>query len=149
MRHGMNTLIKTICMTRQQCVLQSAFKSYVRSRDYCTTAKHVINMCLSVIRCAVELGNFVHVNTYVAKGEQSPEAAKDPVITSKLKAAGGLASLDNKKYKVAAKKFSEVRPLASCLHSGRTACNSMYDMCDWLSFDVCGLGPQRRRAPVC
>ncbi|CAL8465400.1 g4936 [Coccomyxa elongata] len=87
---------------------QSAFKSYVRSRDYCTTAKHVINMCLSVIRCAVELGNFVHVNTYVAKGEQSPEAAKDPVITSKLKAAGGLASLDNKKYKIAAKKFSEV-----------------------------------------
>lgn len=90
--------------------LQSAFKSYVRSRDYCTTAKHVINMCLSVIRCSVELGNFVHVNTYVAKGEQSPEAAKETIIASKLKAAGGLASLDSKKYKVAAKKFSEVQP---------------------------------------
>ena len=82
----------------------------MRSRDYCTTAKHVINMCLSVIRCSVELGNFVHVNTYVAKGEQSPETAKETIIASKLKAAGGLASLDSKKYKVAAKKFSEVQP---------------------------------------
>jgi len=67
-------------------------------------------MCLSVIRCAVELGNFVHVNTYVAKGEQSPETSRDTVVASKLKAAGGLAALDAKKYKTAATKFSEVPP---------------------------------------
>jgi COP9 signalosome complex subunit 1 len=55
------------------------------------------------------------VNTYVAKGEQSQEA-KDPLVAAKLKCAAGLAALDAKKYKVAAKKFSEVRrqDQASC-----------------------------------
>ena len=57
-----------------------------------------------------ELGNYNHVNTYVAKGEQSQEA-KDPIVAAKLKCAAGLAALDAKKYKVAAKKFSEVRSI--------------------------------------
>lgn len=94
--------------------MQSAFKSYVRTRDYCTTSKHVINMCLAVIKCAIEIGNYVHVNSYVAKGEQSMEASKDALTASKLKCAGGLAALENKKYKTAAKKFSEVST-NSCL----------------------------------
>ena len=55
-----------------------------------------------------ELGNYNHVNTYVAKGEQS-QNAKDPIVAARLKCAAGLAALDAKKYKVAAKKFSEVR----------------------------------------
>ena len=54
-----------------------------------------------------ELGNYNHVNTYVAKGEQSQDA-KDPIVAAKLKCAAGLAALDAKKYKLAAKKFSEV-----------------------------------------
>lgn len=29
--------------------LQGAFKQYMRSRDYCTTAKHIINMCLKYV----------------------------------------------------------------------------------------------------
>ena len=48
------------------------------------------------------------MNTYVAKGEQS-QNAKDPIVAARLKCAAGLAALDAKKYKVAAKKFSEVR----------------------------------------
>lgn len=53
--------------------LQNAFKSYVRTRDYCTTGKHVIQMCLNVIRVSIELGNYVHVNNYISKAEQTPE----------------------------------------------------------------------------
>ena len=33
--------------------MQSAFKSYVRTRDYCTTPKHITDMCLAVIKCAI------------------------------------------------------------------------------------------------
>lgn len=53
--------------------LQNAFKSYVRTRDYCTTGKHVIQMCLNVIKVSIELGNYVHVNNYISKAEQTPE----------------------------------------------------------------------------
>lgn len=45
---------------------QTAFKCYVRTRDYCTTSRHVVAMCLAVIRTALELGNFVHVANYVS-----------------------------------------------------------------------------------
>jgi COP9 signalosome complex subunit 1 len=45
----------------------AAFKGYVRSRDYCTSPRQVVDMCLAVIRCAVENGGFVHVSNYVSK----------------------------------------------------------------------------------
>lgn len=83
--------------------LQAAFKSYVRTRDYCTTSKHIINMCLNVILVSIELGHFVNVTNYMQKAEQTPDNS-DPVIQGKLKCAAGLAHLENKKYKLAARK---------------------------------------------
>lgn len=87
--------------------LQQAFKCYVRTRDYCTTSKHILQMCLNVIRVSIELGNFVHVSNYIQKAEQTPDL-QDPVVLSKLRCASGLAALEGKKYKAAAKKFVEV-----------------------------------------
>jgi COP9 signalosome complex subunit 1 len=52
------------------------------------------------------MGNFAHVMNYVAKAEQTPDLT-DKVVVAKLKVAGGLADLANKKYKVAARKFIE------------------------------------------
>ena len=45
----------------------------MRARDYCTTGKHLIQMCLSVIRASVEMNNYVHVNNYVQKAESTPD----------------------------------------------------------------------------
>mmetsp|Transcript_512 Transcript_512/g.576 ORF Transcript_512/g.576 Transcript_512/m.576 type:complete len:428 (+) Transcript_512:145-1428(+) len=87
--------------------LQVAFKCYVRTRDFCTTSRHISDMCLNVIRVSIELGNFVHVANYVQKGEQAPDK-DDPISLAKLKCAAGLAALENKKYKVAARSFVEV-----------------------------------------
>eukprot|EP00873_Tetraselmis_striata_P032937 jgi/Tetstr1/453201/TSEL_040218.t1 len=87
--------------------LQAAFKCYVRTRDYCTTPKHVLTMCLNVIKVSIEMKNFVHTSNYVQKAEQTPEL-QDPVAIAKLKCAAGLAALANKKYKLAARKFVEV-----------------------------------------
>ncbi|KAK9742910.1 hypothetical protein RND81_03G204900 [Saponaria officinalis] len=89
--------------------LGDAFKNYVRTRDYCTTAKHIVNMCLNAILVSIELGQFSHVNSYVSKAEQTPEAL-EPVVTAKLRCAAGLANLETKKYKLAARKFLEVGP---------------------------------------
>ena len=34
--------------------LHNALKCYSRARDYCTNAKHVVNMCLNVIKVTVK-----------------------------------------------------------------------------------------------
>ncbi|KAB5569150.1 hypothetical protein DKX38_002943 [Salix brachista] len=89
--------------------LADAFKSYVRTRDYCTTSKHVIHMCMSAILVSIETGQFTHVTSYISKAEQTVDAL-DPNTVSKLHCAAGLAHLDSKKYKLAARKFLEVAP---------------------------------------
>lgn len=83
--------------------LQQAFKCYVRTRDYCTTSKHIIAMCLNVILVSIELGQFVHVSNYVSKADQTPDV-QDPIVLAKLRCAAGLAHLESKKYKLAARK---------------------------------------------
>ncbi|KHN27284.1 COP9 signalosome complex subunit 1 [Glycine soja] len=83
--------------------LGDAFKSYVRTRDYCTTSKHIVHMCMSAILVSIEMGQFPHVTSYVSKAEQSPDAL-EAVTVAKLRCAAGLANLEAKKYKLAARK---------------------------------------------
>ncbi|XP_054312537.1 COP9 signalosome complex subunit 1 isoform X4 [Pongo pygmaeus] len=90
--------------------LSNALKCYSRARDYCTSAKHVINMCLNVIKVSVYLQNWSHVLSYVSKAESTPEIAErgerdsqTQAILTKLKCAAGLAELAARKYKQAAK----------------------------------------------
>ncbi|KAI4311531.1 hypothetical protein MLD38_036417 [Melastoma candidum] len=87
--------------------LGDAFKSYVRTRDYCTTSKHIISMCMNAILVSIEMGQFTHVTSYVSKAEQILDTL-DTVTAAKLKCASGLAFLEAKKYKLAARKFLEV-----------------------------------------
>ncbi|KAG0290093.1 cop9 signalosome complex subunit [Linnemannia gamsii] len=89
--------------------LTSAHRSYSRTRDYCTTSKHIIELCMNVIKASIELGNFPHVLTYVVKAESTPEVAQDKELTkAKLKAASGLANLDLSKYPAAARDFLSI-----------------------------------------
>ncbi|CAG2241230.1 COPS1 [Mytilus edulis] len=53
--------------------LSNALKCYSRARDYCTSPKHVVNMCLNVIKVSVYLQNWSHVQSYVNKAESTPE----------------------------------------------------------------------------
>jgi len=91
--------------------LNEALKCFMRTRDYGTTAKHTLDMCLSIIRVSIEMGNFSHVSNYVTKAEAQPEPAPatDLSVTSKLRAAAGLAQLDSGKYKQAALKFTSMK----------------------------------------
>ncbi|CAG9764386.1 unnamed protein product [Ceutorhynchus assimilis] len=92
--------------------LSNALKCYSRARDYCTSGKHVVNMCLNVIKVSVYLQNWSHVLSYVAKAEGTPDfsesqSAKEtnPTIFTKLRCAAGLAELATRKFKLAAKHF--------------------------------------------
>ncbi|TRY59581.1 hypothetical protein DNTS_003875, partial [Danionella cerebrum] len=77
--------------------LSNALKCYSRARDYCTSAKHVINMCLNVIKVSVYLQNWSHVLSYVSKAESTPEIAEqrgerdsqNQAVLTKLKCAAG------------------------------------------------------------
>ncbi|KAL8554337.1 hypothetical protein ACS0TY_002501 [Phlomoides rotata] len=90
-------------------LLGEAFKSYVRTRDYCTTSKHIVYMCLNAILVSIEMGQFPHVSSYVSKAEASQDSL-DPVAVAKLRCAAGLAHLEGAKYKLAARKFLETGP---------------------------------------
>ncbi|XP_033211755.1 COP9 signalosome complex subunit 1 isoform X2 [Belonocnema kinseyi] len=91
--------------------LANALKCYSRARNYCTSGKHVVNMCWNVLKVSVYLQNWTHVISYVTKAEDTPDFpdvhGKDnnQAIVTKLKVAAGLAELATKKYKSAAKLF--------------------------------------------
>jgi len=133
--------------------LQNAFKSYLRTRDYCTSSKHVIQMCLSVIKIGIETGNFNTINQYVQKAEQTPDISEnqDKVAVSKIAVASALYNLESKKYKNVAKKllecdvslgdeFSDIISLQDiAIYAGLTALatfdrRELYNMLDNASF---------------
>jgi len=94
--------------------LSNALKCYSRARDYCTSGRHVVSMCMNVIKVSVYLQNWSHVMSYINKALVTPELT-EPVtknsdslaMLTKLKCAGGLADLMFRKYKSAAKQFLE------------------------------------------
>ncbi|KAK0548830.1 hypothetical protein OC846_004342 [Tilletia horrida] len=49
--------------------LATAFGSYTKTRDYCTTSEAVMEMCLNSIDVCIELGRWSDVLTYVGKAE--------------------------------------------------------------------------------
>ncbi|XP_071445855.1 COP9 signalosome complex subunit 1 [Hetaerina americana] len=94
--------------------LSNALKCYSRARDYCTSGKHVVNMCLNVIKVSVYLQNWSHVLSYVNKAEATPDfsevhgkdaSGSSQGVLTRLKCAAGLAELATKKYKCAARHF--------------------------------------------
>lgn len=91
--------------------LSNALKCYSRARDYCTSGKHVVNMCMNVIKVSIFLQNWSHVLSYVSKAEGTPDFAEghskdsNQEVLTRLKCAAGLAELATKDYKSAAKNF--------------------------------------------
>ncbi|KAI9914617.1 hypothetical protein PsorP6_008319 [Peronosclerospora sorghi] len=87
--------------------LPAALKSFAQARDYCTTDKHIIEMCLNVSKVALHMRNFGHVTSYLTKLEQVNSSQSDPILKSKIASAFGLVALHEKNYHAAALKFIE------------------------------------------
>jgi COP9 signalosome complex subunit 1 len=110
----------------------NAVRCYVRSRDYCVTPRHMITMCMNVIKASFYMQNWSNVLSYVSKAEQAIESlestakstptpssmvnpmevssasttiASDAVLASRLKVYAGIAELATKRYKLAARHF--------------------------------------------
>ncbi|KAL4067501.1 26S proteasome subunit RPN7-domain-containing protein [Scleroderma yunnanense] len=51
-----------------------ALKHYTKSREFCSTSQHVLDMCLSVLELAIEQRNYAHIPSYVYKAEGALES---------------------------------------------------------------------------
>ena len=92
--------------------LANALKCYSRARDYCTSGRHVVSMCVNVIKVSVYLQNWSHVISYVNKALATPDLSEpsskvndNQCTITRLRCAGGLADLMTRKYSAAAKQF--------------------------------------------
>jgi len=88
--------------------LEEALRNYLKMRDYCISSQQITDMCLKVIQCAIILGNYSLVESYVQKAEQTPDISTDEKTQAKLQCALGLAHLSKKKLKAAAERFLQV-----------------------------------------
>ncbi|KAH7920716.1 PCI-domain-containing protein [Leucogyrophana mollusca] len=52
-----------------------ALKHYSKSREYCSTSQHVLDMCLSVLELVIEQRNYAHISSYIFKAEAALESA--------------------------------------------------------------------------
>ncbi|KZT64455.1 PCI-domain-containing protein [Daedalea quercina L-15889] len=52
----------------------TALKHYTKSREFCTTSQHVLEMCLSVLELLIEHRNYAHMSTYVFKADAALDA---------------------------------------------------------------------------
>lgn len=123
--------------------LANALKCYSRARDYCTSGRHVINMCLNVIKVSIYLQNWSHVLSYVSKAECTPEFSdtqnrdQNQATLTRLKCAAGLAELATKKYKLAAKHFLQAN-FDHCDFPDMISCNNIAiygGLCALATFD--------------
>jgi COP9 signalosome complex subunit 1 len=123
--------------------LSNALKCYSRARDYCTSGRHVVNMCLNVIKVSIYLQNWTHVLSYVSKAECTPEFSEtqnrdqNQATLTRLKCAAGLAELATKKYKLAAKHFLQAN-FDHCDFPDMISCNNIAiygGLCALATFD--------------
>ncbi|KAK7042489.1 PCI domain-containing protein [Favolaschia claudopus] len=61
----------------------TALKHYAKSREFCTTSQHVLEMCLSVLELLIEQRNFSHLPTYVFKADAALDAASAAAANAK------------------------------------------------------------------
>lgn len=87
---------------------QQAAKHYMKTRDYCTTPKQILEMCVKVLESSLVYNRLMHVPNYVLRAESTPELADDTVAAGKIAIAAGVASLSSGNFSVAAKKLTSV-----------------------------------------
>jgi len=83
----------------------TSLKHYTKSREFCTTSQHVLDMCMSILELLIEQRNYAHLTTYVFKAD----AALDAATAATNAAATGSASAPIPTASSGAKKKSAER----------------------------------------
>ena len=93
--------------------LDNALKCYSRSRDYCTTVTHILNMCWNVARVSIYMRNWKQVVDAVSRANAARFSTPfseyvTQILVTRLKVASALALIAQAEYKSAAKLLLEI-----------------------------------------
>jgi COP9 signalosome complex subunit 1 len=115
----------------------TSLKHYTKSREFCTTSQHVLDMCMSILELLIEQRNYSHLTTYVFKADAALDAttaantaavpstgapaptvatgakkksAERENVQSKLDLATALSHLGQGSYEKAAQAFLKIGP---------------------------------------
>ncbi|KAG9019372.1 hypothetical protein FRB90_003476 [Tulasnella sp. 427] len=67
----------------------AALRNHMKSREFCTNASHVVEMCISVLEVLLEQQNYAHLSTYIYKAETALDASQPNKAAGK--STGGAA----------------------------------------------------------
>ena len=88
--------------------LADALKCVTKSKEYCTTPKHLVEMSLRAIQLCIDMNNLGAVSLY-SYGVKGNSADVDALTSSKVDLALGLLSLSNMEYGRAVDYFLQVK----------------------------------------
>eukprot|EP01025_Chloroclados_australasicus_P027884 TRINITY_DN2758_c0_g2_i1.p1 TRINITY_DN2758_c0_g2~~TRINITY_DN2758_c0_g2_i1.p1 ORF type:complete len:423 (-),score=24.21 TRINITY_DN2758_c0_g2_i1:134-1402(-) len=89
--------------------LQRALKSYTKSRDYCSTSSHTLDMCLRIIKVSLELEYYPQCSSFCEKAFQITGIEGNKVAYSKIQVARALVALDKEDYQEVALRLCDVQ----------------------------------------
>ncbi|KAH9929081.1 PCI-domain-containing protein [Epithele typhae] len=99
----------------------ASLKHYTKSREFCTTSQHVLDMCMSVLELLMEQRSYSHIGTYVFKAEAALDSVTSLKVTAGPEAPAGSAQANKEQRKAERSKVSsklEVATAISCLGQG-------------------------------
>eukprot|EP00727_Mastigamoeba_balamuthi_P011324 m51a1_g6814 hypothetical protein (762) ;mRNA; r:275001-278123 len=91
--------------------LANALRWHSKSRDHASTPAQAASTYLSILRISFELGNFGNIVNTVSKAEQLKDVG-DKLFVPRIRCYSGMASLENRNYKMAARKLLEATAAA-------------------------------------
>ncbi|GBE83515.1 G protein pathway suppressor 1 [Sparassis latifolia] len=68
----------------------AALKYTSKSREFCTTNQHVLDICLSILELLIEYRNYAHISTYAYKADTALEATAN-MVRANSNSAGATA----------------------------------------------------------
>ncbi|KAI8069194.1 26S proteasome subunit RPN7-domain-containing protein [Gongronella butleri] len=74
--------------------MNDAFRHYSKTREFCTTSKHMVDLCFNMIKVHVESEQYHHLASYVARAEVIPQLPDKVNTLAALKCYQAIAALN-------------------------------------------------------
>lgn len=84
---------------------------YTKTRDYCISPQHTLQMCFKVITVSIEAEDFTNVENHYMMAENIPDVEKTSPELAKMRACAGLALLVKSNYATATTRFLQTNLL--------------------------------------
>ena len=90
--------------------LEEARRQYTKTRDYCMSGEHNLQMCVKVVTVNIQANDFSSIENYYMQAESIPDLDNRTIDMAKLIAYSGLSHLVRGNYQLAATRFIACNP---------------------------------------